>query len=141
MNWARKHCGRQPRWQVSLPVLHRKSGSASPLRVFRKMIRDLEAADPLPGYVLRLEPGDLVVVSPRSALLDNDGPVLSPETLAAARAAAPGFDIYALEADWRRYWRASGRPHLRSPAKAFVAYCARRASADGDMAALKNRDV
>lgn len=129
---ARKHCGRQARWQVSLPVLHRKSGSSSPLRVFRKMIRDLQAADPLPGYVLTLEPGDLVVVVPRSVVLDSDGPVLSADTLDAARAAAPGFDVYALEADWRRYWQASGRPHLRSPAKAFVAYCARRAAGGED---------
>ncbi len=123
---ARKHCGRQARWQVSLPVLHRKSGSASPLRVFRKMMRDMEAADPLPDYVLAVEPGDLVTVRPREAVLEDTAPVLPPEALEAARAAAPGWDIYALEADWRRYWAASGRPRLRSPARAFAAYCAKR---------------
>ncbi|MFD1810575.1 replication initiator protein A [Gemmobacter lanyuensis] len=30
---ARKHCGRQPDWRVSLAVLHKKAGSAAPLRV------------------------------------------------------------------------------------------------------------
>ena len=31
---ARKHCGRQPAWQISLEVLQKKAGSASPRRVF-----------------------------------------------------------------------------------------------------------
>lgn len=124
---ARKHCGRQTRWQVSMAVLHRKSGSASPLRVFRRMIRDMGAADPLPDYTLALEAGDLVAIRPRNPVIE-DGPMLGPEAIAAARAAAPGWDVYALEADWRRYWAASGRPRLTSPARAFVAYCAKRAS-------------
>ena len=34
------------RWQVSMAVLCAKSGSASPLRVFRKMVRDIAEADP-----------------------------------------------------------------------------------------------
>mgnify|MGYP001793678479 CR=1 FL=1 len=125
---ARKHCGRQASWRVSMAVLHRKSGSASPLRVFRKMIRDMAMAAPLPDYDLSVEPGDLVLVRPRMDLIEADGPALPPEAFEAARAAAPGMDIYALEADWRRYWLTTGKPRLRSPAKAFVAYCAKRAS-------------
>ena len=126
---ARKHCGRQARWQVSMAVLCAKSGSASPLRVFRKMVRDIAEADPLPDYTLRVEAGDLVAVTPRAGLTEPaEGPLLDAATIEAARAAAPGWDVYALEADWRRYWAASGRPRLRSPAKAFLAYCAKRAS-------------
>ena len=129
---ARKHCGRQPRWQVSMKVLCAKSGSASPLRVFRKMIRDMEAADLLPDYRLEVVAGDLVMVTPRSrsagVIDDGDAPVLSADTLAEARALAPGWDVHALEADWRRYWLVTGRPRLRSPARAFLAYCAKRAS-------------
>lgn len=130
---ARKHCGRQARWQVSMPVLCAKSGSASPLRVFRKMVKDIAEADPLPDYALSVEAGDLVAVTPRAAVTEagagaGEGPLLDAGAIAAARAAAPGWDVYALEADWRRYWAASGRPRLRSPARAFVAYCAKRAS-------------
>ncbi|PWR01955.1 plasmid replication initiator RepA [Meridianimarinicoccus roseus] len=127
---ARKHCGRQARWQVSMRVLCTKSGSASPLRVFRKMIRDMAAADLLPGYTLEVVPGDLVVVTPRRAALvvGDDGPPLPEGAHDAARAAAPGWDVHALEADWRAYWVATGRPRLRSPARAFVAYCAKRAA-------------
>ena len=126
---ARKHCGRQESWRISVETLLKKSGSASPRRVFRKMIRDMEAADPLPDYSLSVEPGDLVLVTPRSVVVEaGDGPALPPEALEDARAVAPGWDVYALEADWRRYWVSTGRPRLRSPARAFVAYCAKRAS-------------
>lgn len=124
---ARKHCGRQPRWQVSMAVLCTKSGSASPLRVFRKMVRDIAEADGLPDYSYEVVPGDLVVVRPR-AVIETAAPLLPAEALDAARAAAPGWDVHALEADWRRYWAASGRPVLRHPVRAFVAYCARRAA-------------
>ena len=64
---ARKHCGRQPEWRVSIPVLHLKSGSASPRRVFRRMMRDMIKAQPLPGYWLAEEEGDVVAVTPRGA--------------------------------------------------------------------------
>ena len=62
---ARKHCGRQPEWRVSLTVLAQKSGTASPLRVFRRMLRDMIAADHLPDYRLAEEPGDILRVTPR----------------------------------------------------------------------------
>ena len=62
---ARKHCGRQPGWRISVEVLLKKSGSASPRRVFRKMIRDMIAADHLPDYEMTEEPGDLIRFSRR----------------------------------------------------------------------------
>ena len=40
----------------------------------------------------------------------------------AARALAPGWDVYALEAEWRGFWAATGRPRLRSPQKAYLAW-------------------
>ncbi len=62
---VRKHCGRQPEWRVSVAVLHLKSGSASPRRVFRRMMRDMIEAQPLPGYLLAEEEGDIIAVTPR----------------------------------------------------------------------------
>lgn len=123
---SRKHCGRQPQWQISMALLCQKSGSASPLRVFRKMVRNIAAADTLPDYELAVVEGDLVRVRPRR-VLEDEGPTLPSSAYEAAREVAPGWDIYALEADWRLYWVSSGRPRLRSPQKAFVAYCAKRA--------------
>ena len=68
---ARKHCGRQKSWRVSVTVLHHKSGSASPRRVFRAMLRDMIAANALPDYLLEEEPGDILRVTPRAELIDH----------------------------------------------------------------------
>lgn len=120
---ARKHCGRQPEWRVGLATLCKKSGSASPLRVFRKMIRDMVAADHLPDYQLAEEPGDILLVRRRDAVvIPGDGPVLKAATIEAARLLRPGWDVYALEADWRDLWQRSGRPRLRSADAAFLGW-------------------
>jgi plasmid replication initiation protein len=121
---ARKHCGRQKSWRVSVEVLLKKSGSASPRRVFRKMIRDMIKADHLPGYEMVEEEGDLIRFTTRAVVLD-DGlhlPPLSNDALDAARTLAPGMDIYVLEAEWREYWARSGKPRLRSADAAFVGF-------------------
>jgi plasmid replication initiation protein len=116
---ARKHCGRQPSWRVSVEVLHKKSGSASPRRVFRAMLRQIVAEDLLPDYRLAEEPGDLIRVAARSPAPAEGPPPLDPEALDAGRALVPGADIHALEAEWRAFWQRSGRPRLRSPGRAF----------------------
>ncbi|SLN75863.1 replication initiator protein A [Ruegeria meonggei] len=124
---ARKHCGRQPEWRISVETLLKKSGSASPRRVFRKMIRDMIAADHLPDYEMTEEPGDIICFSRRGQVIEvTDRPKLSPEILEQARAVAPGWDVYALEADWLVYWAASGRPVFKNAGKAFLGYVTKR---------------
>jgi plasmid replication initiation protein len=128
---ARKHCGRQAEWRVGLETLLKKSGSTSPRRVFRRMIRDMAAEDALPDYTIALEPGDILRVRARNRLAAVDGeggPILDPETFAAVRAAAPGYDPYFLEREWRAHWIRSGRPRLRNPDAAFVAFARARAA-------------
>ena len=123
---ARKHCGRQPEWRVSLEVLHKKSGSTSPRRVFRAMLRETIAADHLPDYRLEEEPGDLIRVRPRAVVLaGHEGPRATPEALEAARALAPGRDVHALEAEWRAFWQRTGRRPLRAPDRAFLGFVRR----------------
>ena len=124
---ARKHCGRQAEWTVSVAVLHKKAGSAAPLRVFRAALRRMIAADGLPDYHLAEAAGDLLVVRRRRHLARPGGPALRPETLEAARAQWPGWDVHALIAEWIAVWEASGRPRLQSPDKAFLGWLARRA--------------
>ena len=127
---ARKHCGRQAEWKIGLETLLKKTGSTSPRRVFRKMIRDMVEEDGLPDYTLLLGEGDVVVVRARGRL-DAGGPgdpLLDVEIHAAVRALAPGMDPYWLEAEWRRMWRATGRPVLRSPEAAFLAFVRGRAA-------------
>ena len=38
---ARKHCGKQPSWRISVSVLHEKTGSMSKLFEFRRMVREI----------------------------------------------------------------------------------------------------
>ncbi len=120
---ARKHCGKQSSWRVSVDVLLKKSGSASPRRVFRKMLRDMIAADHLPEYEMVEDDGDVIRFSLRSAVIEavELGP-LPPEAIEEARRLMPGADVYALEAEWRGFWAASGRPRLRSAEKAFLGW-------------------
>jgi hypothetical protein len=112
--------------------LWKKSGSASPVRVFRRMVRDMVAADPLPDYHLAEEPGDILRVMRRAAVVEDaapmaaHGPMLKPATLETARALVPGADVYALVAEWQAMWHRSGRPRLMSPDAAFVGWVRKR---------------
>lgn len=123
---ARKHCGHQAEWRISIELLARKSGSASPLRVFRRMIRDMIAEDHLPDYRLREMPGDILSVQPR--LPSAPPPPLAEETLDRARALLPGRDVHALVAEWLHVWATTGRVPLRSADAAFLGWLARRAA-------------
>ncbi len=127
---ARKHCGRQAEWKIGLETLLKKTGSTSPRRVFRKMIRDMATEDGLPDYTLELVEGDVVRLRARARLVDGagQGPRLEPGVYDRVRAAAPGYDPYWLEAEWLRHWRASGQPPLRRPEAAFVAFARVRAA-------------
>ncbi len=128
---ARKHCGRQPGWRVSVDVLLKKSGSASPRRVFRAMLREMIKSDHLPDYTAVEEEGDIIRFAPRAVLDAPEAPPLSEAAYSAARGLLPGYDVYALEAEWRTYWASSGRPRLRSADGAFVGFVKARAKQDG----------
>ncbi len=120
---ARKHCGQQREWRIAVATLHTKAGSDAPVRVFRAAIRRMITADVLPDYELAEEEGDIIRVTRRRLIEDLPGlPPFDAETLDAARALAPGWDIYALEAEWRAFWVASGRQRLRAPERAFLGW-------------------
>ena len=125
---ARKHCGRQDSWRCSVEVLLKKSGSASPRRVFRAMLREMIKSDHLPDYHIEEEPGDIILFTSRRVIDEGPtAPTLSPEALEMARAMLPGADVYALVAEWEGYWAASGRPRLRKPEAAFLGFVKKKA--------------
>lgn len=133
---ARKHCGRQEMWVASIDLLLKKSGSNSPRRVFRKMIRDMIASNHLPDYEMAEVAGDKIKFLLRDAIVDTSayvaqgGPVLSDQAFEAARSLAPGWDIYGLQADWLAYWASSGRPRLRKADAAFLGFVKSRVAAE-----------
>jgi plasmid replication initiation protein len=52
---GRKHCGQQPKWTVSLELLHKKSGSTGPVKRFREMVKKVAMRDGLPDYRVRYD--------------------------------------------------------------------------------------
>lgn len=125
---ARKHCGRQAEWKVSVATLHKKAGSAAPLRVFRAAVRRMAADGNLPDYTLAEGVGDVMVFTRIRRARGPVGPVLSAEALARARDLAPGADVHALEADWRAWWEETGRPRLGNAEAAFLGWVKARLS-------------
>jgi plasmid replication initiation protein len=133
---ARKHCGRQGSWSISLETLLKKSGSQSPIKRFRQMVKDIAKYDHLPDYRLTFdEERDMVtffnregkwVERPLPSADTGDLPLLPTEAYEEGRAAAPGYDIHGLERDWRKWWASSGKPRLENPPAAFVGFCRSR---------------
>lgn len=65
---ARKHCGRQASWLISLSKLHTKTGSTCTLKEFRRKIKEITAENPLPDYKLTYQiENDLVRFYSRKA--------------------------------------------------------------------------
>ena len=131
---ARKHCGRKSEWRISLAVLQRKCGSASTPREFRRLVSNIvkqdEAHHHMPDYAIRLEDMMVVFVNRQGgALVEVDTPGEGPPirlgatTYDAARQAAPGWDIYVLEAEWRAWMSDGGLDAPRDPDKAFLGFC------------------
>ena len=58
---ARKYCGNQSKWRVSMEVLHKKTGSTSSVKEFRRAMKSLVQSNELPDYrVLFDENTDMV---------------------------------------------------------------------------------
>lgn len=128
---ARKHCGQQLEWRISLELLLKKCGSNSPKRVFKQMIRQLVEHDHLPDYTVGLEDGtEMVAFRNRERLAEREAvvmPRLDPDIMNDVRIVAPGYDPYFLESEWQGMWIDSGCPKLHDPNAAFLAFCRRRA--------------
>jgi plasmid replication initiation protein len=131
---ARKHCGQQDQWKIGLLTLLKKTGSQSPEKRFRQMIKHLAENDHLPDYSVTFDPGsDVVTFRNRGtvkAQLDIEAPLvraLDPETYHEARIAAPGWDVYELEREWRD-WMAEPP---KNPDRAFIGFCRKWAERRG----------
>lgn len=128
---ARKHCGNQSQWTISLEKLLKKSGSQSPLKRFKQMINGLEKHNHLPDYRVELEGKNIIFINrnvqPKpSPFVFFDAPELKEATLEYAKKCAPRYDIYSLKNEWIDYWNQTGRPKLNSPDAAFIAFCKQR---------------
>jgi len=126
---ARKHCGQQETWKASVELLLKKSGSKSSDKEFRRAVRELAETNHLPDYSVAFDAeADMVTFYNRgtmklaaannawSGLLDN-------RVYEDARKAAPGWDVYQLEQEWR-LWLGENEIIPQRPEKHFVKFCA-----------------
>jgi len=140
---ARKHCGQQKQWCVSLALLHKKSGSVGVLKKFRLVIKNLAEHDHLPDYTLSFDHDtDQVTFRNRAEWWKDKKPAepkpfIKPETLEAARQMIPkGEDILNWQADWVNWWIDKGCTPLKDPDAAFLGFCKRKMSKRGQREAF-----
>ena len=82
----------------------------------------------MPDYSVRLE-DDVVVFTNRRQpepvieALTTAMVRLSPDAHSQAREAAPGWDVYALEQEWRDWMADGGLDAPANPDKAFLGFC------------------
>ena len=129
---ARKHCGDQELFKIGLEKLQLKVGSSSALWEFRRSIREIVTDNHLPDYEIALSDDDNVTFTNRAkkhyATISKTGIILlKPETYEKAKAAAPRWDVYELEQEWRE-WMAKKKEPPKRPDSAFIAFCRKKAS-------------
>lgn len=125
---ARKHCGAQKEWRISLALLQKKCGSNSTLREFRRLVMNIiqedQSHDHMPDYAIRAdEDNDAVVFTNRHnarlVLPQMTAPQLDPDVYETARMLVPGHDVHFLEREWRQWL-----PEIpRNPEAAFLGFC------------------
>ncbi len=131
---ARKHCGQQGEWRIGLDLLRDKCGSGSTTKEFRRLIGKIIEDDALhghmPDYAFSFD-NDLVIVRPKkeagqAALpFPVHGLHVSADTYGQARKLAPGWDVHALEADWRS-WVVDKGIEVKNADAHFLGFCKTR---------------
>ena len=127
---ARKHCGQQPSWKVSVEVLLKKSGSKSSDKEFRRAVRNLAASDHLPDYFVQFDPKvDMVTFVNRGTMKASLAAAAEPwagrldsDIYGDARNVAPGWDVHYLEREWRN-WLGESEIVPKAPERHFVKFC------------------
>ncbi len=124
---ARKHCGRQPQWKIGLGLLLKKSGSLSPEKEFRRIIKGIVETDHLPDYHVSFDSGtDMVWFYNRGTMLEEDAAIevgtLSSGAYEECRRVCPRWDPYAVEAAWREWMEFGDMDPPKNPDKAFVGF-------------------
>lgn len=129
---ARKHCGHQSEWRIGLPLLLKKTGSQSPEKRFRQMIKELAESNHLPDYFVEFDAkADMVQFRSRGTMKSVASVVvgdmkpwsgkLDPDVMDEVRAAAPSWDPYYLETVWRG-WLGENEIEPKHPERHFVKF-------------------
>lgn len=124
---CRKHCGKQPKWEIGLKLLHKKTGATAAIRKFRATVKDIAESDHMPDYNIEFDADrDMLIARPREAPKDipiRSGPILKPQTYenAGKILASRGLDKYAVEYEWRE-WIEGKEPPANADG-AYIGFC------------------
>ncbi len=122
---ARKHVGSQKTWKCSVEVLHKKSGSLSPKKHFKYLLQDIVKTNHLPDYSIAID-GDNVLFFNKGTMLPEEpkpfSASLKSETYERARTLAPGWDVRAIEQEWRS-WVTEGKMSINNPDSHYLKFC------------------
>ncbi len=134
---ARKHVGQQANFKIGLEKLRNKSGSQSTIKEFRRLLQSIMTDDArhnhMPGYSFHID-GDMVEMRRKAG--EQPPPLPGPairlktDTYEGARTLAPGWDVHAIEADWRD-WIAKKSITPWHADRHFLAFCKRRGKYPG----------
>jgi len=127
---ARKHCGIQKEWRISLEKLKEKCGSGSPKGKFKFMLKNIVEYQHLPDYhvdiidntVLFTRVGQVGTMT----LIKEVGvdyskiPPLKTTTFEKFKKAHKNYDPYFVEAEWRSW--AHNKETPKNPDAAFLAF-------------------
>ena len=130
---ARKHCGSQKRWKISLDLLQKKCGSNSTPREFKRLVQNIVRQDAshghMPDYSVTLDDDGHVHFANRGTMqakVDSSQSAfffISPETRLAAKDIAEGWDIDHVEQEWRSWVSDQNKGTPKNPDKAFLGFC------------------
>ncbi|MFP1132964.1 replication initiator protein A [Asticcacaulis sp. W401b] len=130
---ARKHCGHQKSFRIGLQRLQEKAGSQSSIYEFRrlisKIVSDNASHQHIPEYDFAFD-GDFLDIYRREeggALPSpaKRGLIVSDSARERAKKHAKGWDIYALEAEWRD-WVTSKAIEVQNADAHFVTFAKQR---------------
>lgn len=126
---ARKHCGHQARWKISLDLLRKKTGSQSSAKKFKQLMKEIVDFNHLPTYQVSFtDDGSCVFINTSYKEAEQEAPaseriILKQETYERVRDFAPGYDKYYLEEAWRAWMYKKGIKRPKNPDGAFLGFC------------------
>ena len=127
---ARKHCGVQKSWTISLELLQKKCGSGSTSFEFKRLISNIVDEDirhsHIPDYSIRFSSDERQLIftsrgttpAPTQEIFEGH---LNADDYDAARAMAPGWDVRFLEQEWRR-WCGTEEIEPKHPGRHFARF-------------------
>jgi plasmid replication initiation protein len=156
---ARKHCGNQKKWSISLETLQRKTGSTTELRKFRYAINELIKENHLPDYEVSLNKSDIVTFTPKHKLSEHGVEIvekdktqqqseastsgLSPETLAKGftmvKEAETGWDYDVIQQEFFDWSKKREKPNNLEAA--FLGFVRRKVKNAPGFAKIKSSDT